>query len=99
MAPILIGPPGGCEARSKRACKSYSRLTEIFIYRESAITLELLEINTAQTEREKLSVGRTSWSQVGYTRLQAAFFPALDQGQSCTLRHSPAFAGLFSMYR
>jgi hypothetical protein len=37
--------------------------------------------------------------RVGYTRLQAAFFLALDQGQSCTLRHSPAFTGLFSMYR
>ena len=36
--------------------------------------------------------------QVGYTRLQAAFFPALDQGRFCTLPHSPAFAGLLSMY-
>jgi hypothetical protein len=34
-----------------------------------------------------------------YTRLSAAFFPALDQDPSCTLPHSPAITGSLSIYR
>jgi hypothetical protein len=98
----MTSPPSGCQRDFHPRAVEHARHTSKK-GPAPALLLSVCDIKvqvfgkgrrTGKPERKKYAGA----ARVGYTRLQAAFFPALDQGQSCTLPHSPAFTGLFSMY-